>query len=35
MQTFKNLGERIDGILSDIKNGSDELLIAHKLSSLF
>lgn len=35
MQTFKNLGERIDGILSDIKNGSEGLLIAHKLSSLF
>lgn len=35
MKTFKNLGDRIDGILDDIKNGSEGLLIVHKLSSLY
>ena len=33
MKTFKNLVERIDGILNDIKNSSEELLIASSLAS--
>lgn len=35
MQTYKNLGERIDGILCNIKNGSEGLLVAHNLASLY
>ena len=33
MKIYQNLGERIDGILNDIKSNSEELLISHNLSS--
>lgn len=33
MKTYQNLGERIDGILNDIKNNSEELLLSHNLLS--
>ena len=32
MKIYQNLGERIDGILNDIKSNSEELLISHNLS---